>query len=445
MAQATGENPGSRVQKKSGGTDDMISELLLAGGNLAKVRLKNPGTTAGEAAEMAGQSAEEPAAADQNSEAPEALQAWMVGLAGTVPVSNAETAIPAIQTAQSEASLIAGTIGATAGDSKVRGNQRNIAFPMTAEHSRDGSEATAGGTAAVQAGNTEEVTIQQVGNVFRTDTVSSGSSGKTSGEGEIDFLHAAGIPPMNDEKQGTALREEFVISDAETSGKTIDGKDQNLSAIADSVDKPKQETEADGIDPKGLGLRDSVQGAASAAVAASETAEPNRINQPAETNDLYIQIRDEILTKLEQQGPTEFKMQLEPEDLGQIDIKLKLSEGKLIIDILATNSKTQALLANQVDRLISGMGLQNVQVENVQVSQPMNSQTQDNGQNQGFTMNSAMDFSQRKQQEQYQQQFAGSAQLNGAFILQQEEQQTGGTVNLVGSNRYDSHRMNYAV
>ena len=137
----------------------------------------------------------------------------------------------------------------------------------------------------------------------------------------------------------------------------------------------------------------------------------NQISQPVDKAEAYSQISGEILTKLEQKGPTEFKMQLEPENLGQIDISLKLNQGKLVIDISAQNSKTQALLTNQVDKLISSMGLQNVQVErvivglqnvqveSVQTNQQMNSGSQ-NSQNQGYQMNSGMDFSQRRQHSQ---------------------------------------------
>jgi len=124
------------------------------------------------------------------------------------------------------------------------------------------------------------------------------------------------------------------------------------------------------------------------------------ISVPANGNvEAYKQIGTEILSKLEQKGPTEFKMQLQPENLGQIDISLKLSDGNLVINILAESAKTQALLTSQVDKLVSSMGLQNVQVESVQVNQQMDSGSQ-NSQNQNYQMNFGMDFSQRRQHSQ---------------------------------------------
>lgn len=170
----------------------------------------------------------------------------------------------------------------------------------------------------------------------------------------------------------------------------------------------------------------------------------NHLTQSAEAPEPHTQISEEILAKLEQKGPAEFKMQLEPGDLGQIDIKLKLNDGKLIIDILAANSKTQALLTSQVDKLILSMGLQNVQVESVQVGQQMNSQSQDS-QNQGYPMNSGMDFSQRKQQEHFQKEFLNGGSLPGVIDPRQNETQVNNTANRIESFRYGSQRMNYAV
>lgn len=122
----------------------------------------------------------------------------------------------------------------------------------------------------------------------------------------------------------------------------------------------------------------------------------NQLSQPTEGTSAYSQISDQILATLEKKAPSEFKMQLQPENLGQIDISLKISEGKLIIDIMADKAQTQALLTGQVDKLISSLGLQNVQVESVQVNQQMNSDSQ-NSQNQAYQMNSGMNFANGRQ------------------------------------------------
>ncbi len=115
----------------------------------------------------------------------------------------------------------------------------------------------------------------------------------------------------------------------------------------------------------------------------------------AAKSEPYVQINREILTKLEQKGPMEFTMQLKPEDLGTIDIKMKISEGKLVIDIMAASPKTQNILASQVDKLVANLGLQNVKVENIQISAIPQGITE-----QQYVMNGGMGFFQRRNQEQ---------------------------------------------
>ncbi len=259
------------------------------------------------------------------------------------------------------------------------------------------------------------------------DVLSIGSREKSSAE-QLAFRN--GMP-------GTADLQGMKISEG-INGIEGTGKEDLQNGIAAAKDDSDTETGSIG-DRLNSAYQSQLQSTGKA-----DATDLNPQTQPVEGPEPYSQIREEILSKLEQNGPTEFKMQLEPLDLGQIDIKLKLSEGKLVIDILAADARTQALLTSQVDKLISSMGLQNVQVESVQVSQQMNSQTQDNSQSQGFTMNSAMDFSQRKQQEQSQQASYSDTKLTGTFNLQQDETQTTNPVSRL-SARYDSHRMNYAV
>lgn len=81
----------------------------------------------------------------------------------------------------------------------------------------------------------------------------------------------------------------------------------------------------------------------------------------------YSQIANELFAAMANKNvPTVLSMQLEPAELGKIDVSLKLtSAGKLVIDIAAESAKTQALLAGQTDKLVQALGLQNVQVESV--------------------------------------------------------------------------------
>lgn len=138
-----------------------------------------------------------------------------------------------------------------------------------------------------------------------------------------------------------------------------------------------------------------------------------------EKPELCTQIKEEILNKLEQKGPSEFKLRLEPEELGEIDIKMKLSNGKLIINIESVNPKTQTLLASQVDKLLLSMGLPNAQVEILQSS--AQGYAGPNSQNQSYTGHAGMDFSQREQRDSLQKQWkSNQSRIAAANVLQQE-------------------------
>lgn len=120
----------------------------------------------------------------------------------------------------------------------------------------------------------------------------------------------------------------------------------------------------DGLGPEQLS---EIQGkGAAAAVESAGGLQGHQVQvKTPEAAEPYSQIGKEVQARLSSKGPREFTMELEPGNLGKIDVKLKISEGRLVIDIMAANTKTQALLSSQVDKLVLNLGLQNVKVENV--------------------------------------------------------------------------------
>ncbi|HVI42239.1 MAG TPA: flagellar hook-length control protein FliK [Anaerovoracaceae bacterium] len=446
MTEAAGENVSGGAQNKSGGTGDLLSELLLAGGNLAKIRLQNAGKVICESVETKGQSGES-AATDENSEPMEAIQALMAGLVNAVPIVNSERAIPKIQNGKATVEAPISAIGSVQTDGSNLGvlasqkyipNTQNASMEERKTIVQDGKPVLNETNPVLNETNP----VLMAGVTTQTDAAVLSGGEKPAGLKDVGFLETAKPVMLNGkaENQDVISGQGFKTPEIGSDKQTAAAGSQIQEGIAASAEK--QENETDGTAPDKIEFQNnSVQGA----VTTSEATGPNPLTQSVESAEPYSQIRKEILSKLEQKGPTEFQMQLEPEDLGQIDIKLKLSEGKLVIDILAANSKTQALLTSQVDKLISSMGLQNVQIESVQVNQQMNSQTQDNSQSQGYTMSSGMDFSQRKQQEHCQQEFLNGSKLAGTFGLQPDETQTSSPVNRIETFRNDSHRMNYSV
>lgn len=215
----------------------------------------------------------------------------------------------------------------------------------------------------------------------------------------------------------------------------------------EATDEMKESTTLSGSSDRGSDSTDEslTTAAYQTQLNAAATTDPSSATQTSKqtgSTEAYSQVSDQILTTLEKKGPTEFKMQLQPENLGQIDISLKISEGKLIIDIAADRSQTQALLTGQIDKLISSLGLQNVQVESVQVTQQMNSDSQ-NSQNQSYQQNSGMNFSNSRQNsdkaEQSWQQYTG-----GIFGSQSDPaaDEILEASNLTGNN---FGRMNYKI
>lgn len=432
MTEAFGDNLIGGEKGKSGGVGDVLSELLLAGGNLAKMRLQNEGIVISESAENKVQS-EEAALKDENADSMEAIQALMAGLTSTMPVSNTEKVQHEFQTgnsAEEASSTVITSVKTAVSDLGMLETQKYIPRNSETDSFPREQAMTSNDKNPVPVGNTD----QTAGKIMQADAAFQSQLSSLSNQ---NLKSANGKP---EELEGIS-GQEFKISESGTVKQTAAAETQTYKSITDQAEKMEAGTESDRASQDRMSFQNTMQGA----VTTSEVKEPSSTTQPVEASEPYNQIREEILSKLEQKGSTEFKMQLHPEDLGQIDIKLRLSEGKLVIDILAANSKTQALLTGQVDKLIASMGLQNVQVESVHVSQQMNSQTQDNSQSQGYTMSSGMDFSQRRQQEQLQQEILNGSKVTGTFNLQQDEAQTNNSMNHIESIRYNSHRMNYAV
>jgi flagellar hook-length control protein FliK len=159
---------------------------------------------------------------------------------------------------------------------------------------------------------------------------------------------------------------------------------------------------------------------------------------------IYNQIAEEISAKLEQKGPMEFKLQLKPENLGEIDVCIKMTEGKLSIDITSANSKTQEMLVSQVDKLITKLGLQNFQVENVQVLPGTSTTTTQDQASQPSLVNLGMNFSDRRQHETLKEQNELRKSLRAMSSLNATEKQLNSGIGMVQGNHYSGHKINYS-
>lgn len=87
------------------------------------------------------------------------------------------------------------------------------------------------------------------------------------------------------------------------------------------------------------------------------------------------------LMEVESQGDTKvMKVKLHPEELGHVDIILKMEEGKLIANILVDNDGARQLFNNNIQELSQNLIKQNIHIGDMNVD--LNNNSQGNSQNQ---------------------------------------------------------------
>lgn len=88
--------------------------------------------------------------------------------------------------------------------------------------------------------------------------------------------------------------------------------------------------------------------------------------QAAKTPDQFEQVRAQVIRNIEDQK-MEFNMQLHPQELGKVDVKMVLEGGKLAIEIMAANAKSAEILNKQTEALVASLRLNNLEVTTVNV------------------------------------------------------------------------------
>lgn len=79
----------------------------------------------------------------------------------------------------------------------------------------------------------------------------------------------------------------------------------------------------------------------------------------------FVQVADKIAEAAAKGEPTALKMTLNPEQLGEIEIKIDMTQGKLQIGITAEKPETLNLLSGQLEKLTTRLGLQQFQIEGI--------------------------------------------------------------------------------
>lgn len=153
------------------------------------------------------------------------------------------------------------------------------------------------------------------------------------------------------------------------------------------------------------------------------------------------QVEQKILQNFEPNKPMVLQMTLSPDNLGDIDIKLSYDQGKLIIDITAISQETQNLLGKQINLLVRGLALQNVQVETVHLNTPVEQSS--DSQDATFMMNSGSDPNENQNQTLLRERFIkNSGVLNSILTSSDEDESVMIPQNL---QNYTNHKVNYLI
>lgn len=174
-----------------------------------------------------------------------------------------------------------------------------------------------------------------------------------------------------------------------------------------------------------------------AAVNANRSADVQATNK----TEVAQQVQQKILQNFEPNKPMVFQMTLSPDNLGDIDVKLSYDQGKLVIDILAVSQETQKLLGKQINQLVRGLALQNVQVETVHLNTPV--EQSGDSQNAAFMMNNGSDPNQNQNQALLRERFIKNSGVLNSITTNGDEDESV----LIPQNlqNYTNHRINYLI
>lgn len=119
------------------------------------------------------------------------------------------------------------------------------------------------------------------------------------------------------------------------------------------------------------------------------------LEKPLLSNDNLQRVSDTITQLLETttEGAQVLKVKLFPEDLGTVDVTLKMEQGKLVARILVDNEQVRGLFTSSVNELSESLVKQNIQVEKINIDLNLNSNTSNNS---AFDLNQGGSFDQRR-------------------------------------------------
>lgn len=269
--------------------------------------------------------------------------------------------------------------------------------------------------------------------VLTDDLITEGESSQTKTIGQ---LMTQNVDSQNqqiiseDTNTENAKSQKIMDSTSEVNPATFSAE---LAKTSSGEDNTVQPTENQSLGEKG------VQEINTASIGAAKGSEVQPNNTP-----VVQQVAQKILQNFEPNKPMVLQMTLSPEKLGDIEVQLKFDQGKLVIDIMAASRETQNLLGKQINQLVRGLALQNVQVETVHINTPVEASS--TAGNTSSLMNSGSDFSQQQNNAQLRESFLRNDSIQNSLLGNGSESDDEGIISIAQNLQYNGQRrINYYV
>lgn len=277
----------------------------------------------------------------------------------------------------------------------------------------------------------------------KASTVTTGLVNEEAAQAGIQQLETEGEP----DNQAVDLQKQQVVNDDSEEMPVMAKPEEDVSAVAEQdSDGQTADSQVSGVDK----TTDTMLQTENQNSGEKGTQEINLsgINQTKGTEvqldkqvDVAKQVEQKIVQNFEPNKPMVIQMTLSPENLGEIEVQLKYDQGKLVIDILAANRETQNLLGKQINLLVKGLALQNVQVESVRLNVPVEQSGE--SQDSSSMMNSGSDPNQNQNETQLRESFIKHSRVMGSLISSTDDDET--VVIPQNLQNYTGHRVNYLI
>lgn len=173
---------------------------------------------------------------------------------------------------------------------------------------------------------------------------------------------------LNGEEPVSVDRKEIPVNiKPETSSvQTSDAKERLIAKLTDAGSTEEANTgNADSITEQNFT-------AGQLALRTGNAAPVKAMAQPVPVEQFAKEMTNLVVNKLEfvkLQGVTEARISLNPEHLGQVDIKITMQNGQLVAQFMTRNSDARELIDQQMSQLRSALQGQGLQVEKLEVTQ----------------------------------------------------------------------------